>query len=121
MSISSSPDGVDPSVTAVVITRRDPAGLAALLDAVLGQSLPPDAVVVLDRTAGAVLPAGAARRDGEPGSRDGEPGDPATADLDLAGHTAPEHDEADRSIREPDSAGHADRGPDGRARRARQG
>jgi hypothetical protein len=71
---------VDPSVTAVVITRRDPAGLAALLDAVLGQSLPPDAVVVLDRTAGAVLPAGAARRDGEVGTRDGKPGDPATAE-----------------------------------------
>src|SRR6187402_3553055 len=102
LSISSSPDGVDPSVTAVVITRRDPAGLAALLDAVLGQSLPPDAVVVLDRTAGAVLPAGAARRDGKVDSRDvevdyrdGEAGDPATADPDSAGHGAPGHDRAD--------------------------
>src|SRR6188768_3754794 len=94
LSISSSPDGMDPSVTAVVITRRDPAGLAALLDAVLGQSLPPDAVVVLDRTAGAVLPAGANRRDGEPG-------DPATADGDSLGHTDPGHDEADRSTHGP--------------------
>lgn len=55
MSTSSGSGGVDPSVTAVVISDRDPRGLAALLDAVLGQSLVPDAVLVLDRTAGAVL------------------------------------------------------------------
>jgi hypothetical protein len=44
------PDGVEPTVTAVVITRRDPDGLAELLAAVLDQSLTPDAVLVLDRT-----------------------------------------------------------------------
>ena len=37
-------------MTAVVITRRDPRGLAALLDAVLAQTLTPDAVLVLDRS-----------------------------------------------------------------------
>ena len=57
MSTSSGSGGVDPSVTAVVVSGRDPRGLAALLDAVLGQSLAPDAVLVLDRTAGAVLAA----------------------------------------------------------------
>ncbi len=56
MSTPSAPDGVDPTVTAVVISRRDPRGLADLLDAVLDQTLTPDAVVVLDRTGGAVLP-----------------------------------------------------------------
>ena len=56
MSTPSAPDGVDPTVTAVVISRRDPRGLADLLDAVLDQTLAPDAVVVLDRTGGAVLP-----------------------------------------------------------------
>ena len=66
MSTSSSPDGVDPSVTAVVVTRRDPSGLADLLDAVLSQTLAPDAVLVLDRTAGATtLPAGAEAPEGE--------------------------------------------------------
>ncbi|MFL6175339.1 MAG: glycosyltransferase [Ornithinibacter sp.] len=44
-------------MTAVVITRRDARGLAALLDAVLEQSLPPDAVLVLDRSGGAAIPA----------------------------------------------------------------
>ena len=107
MSISSSPDGVDPSVTAVVITRRDPAGLAALLDAVLGQTLAPDAVVVLDRTAGAVLPAGAARRDGEPALATGSPATRRRPTR-LGRAPAPEHDEADRSTHEPGSAGHAD-------------
>jgi hypothetical protein len=56
MTTPSGPDGVDPTVTAVVISRRDPRGLAGLLDAVLGQSLVPDALLVLDRTGGAVLP-----------------------------------------------------------------
>src|SRR4051812_9484677 len=56
-STPSAPDGVEPSVTAVVITRRDARGLAALLDAVLDQSLPPDAVLVLDRSGGAAIPA----------------------------------------------------------------
>ena len=92
MSTPSRTDGVDPSVTAVVITRRDPAGLAALLDAVLGQTLTPDAVVVLDRTAGAVLPAGA-------DARDLEPADAATASHDsTARPEAADHD-VDRSRR----------------------
>ncbi len=56
-STPSAPDGVEPSVTAVVITRRDARGLAALLDAVLDQSLAPDAVLVLDRSGGAAVPA----------------------------------------------------------------
>ncbi|MGL5850062.1 MAG: hypothetical protein ACRCZD_04680, partial [Phycicoccus sp.] len=42
-----------PTVTAVVVTRTDPHGLAELLDLVLGQTLVPDAVLVLDRTGGA--------------------------------------------------------------------
>src|SRR6478752_8913127 len=84
-------DGVDPSVTAVVITRRDPAGLAALLDAVLGQSLTPDAVVVLDRTAGAVLPAGA-------DARDPEAADAAMADHDsTARPVAADHESTGRA------------------------
>ena len=45
--------GVDPTVTAVVISRRDPRGLADLLEALFAQSLAPDAVLVLDRTNGA--------------------------------------------------------------------
>jgi GT2 family glycosyltransferase len=49
--------GVDPTVTAVVISRRDPRGLADLLAAVFAQSLGPDAVLVLDRTEGAELDA----------------------------------------------------------------
>ena len=53
---------VPPVVTALVVTHRDPAGLADLLEAVLGQSLVPDDVLVLDRTAGATLAAG----EGEP-------------------------------------------------------
>jgi GT2 family glycosyltransferase len=56
-STPSAADGVEPSVTAVVITRRDARGLAALLEAVLDQSLAPDAVIVLDRSAGAAIPA----------------------------------------------------------------
>ena len=44
------PDGAQATVAAVVITRRDPGGLADLLTAVLEQSLTPDAVIVLDRT-----------------------------------------------------------------------
>ena len=55
LSAPSDPDGADPTVTAVVVSRRDPAGLAELLAAVLGQSLLPDAVLVLDRTAGTVV------------------------------------------------------------------
>ncbi len=45
-----------PRVTAVVVTHRDPVGLADLLDAVRAQTLPPDELLVLDRTGGAVLP-----------------------------------------------------------------
>ena len=47
---SLTPDGAQATVAAVVITRRDPGGLAELLTAVLEQSLLPDAVLVLDRT-----------------------------------------------------------------------
>ena len=46
---SLTPDGAQATVAAVVITRRDPGGLAELLTAVLEQSLLPDAVLVLDR------------------------------------------------------------------------
>src|SRR6478752_1013110 len=56
MSTPPSTGGVDPTVTAVVISRRDPRGLADLLEAVFAQSLGPDAVLVLDRTNGAFLP-----------------------------------------------------------------
>ena len=53
----SDPGGVEPTVTAVVVSRRDPQGLADLLEAVLTQSHAPDAVLVLDRTGGVTLPA----------------------------------------------------------------
>ncbi|MFQ6172053.1 hypothetical protein ACK8HX_10630 [Oryzobacter sp. R7] len=65
------PAGSEPTVTAVVITRRDPEGLARLLAAVLSQSLRPDEVLVLDRTGGRTLPP----------APDGEPGAP---ELDVA-------------------------------------
>ena len=52
----SDPGGAEPTVVAVLLTRRDPQGLADLLDAVLTQSLTPDSVLVLDRTEGRVLP-----------------------------------------------------------------
>lgn len=57
--------GSEPTVTAVVITRRDPEGLAVLLRALLTQSLLPDEVLVLDRTEGAPL-ASLPNRDGAP-------------------------------------------------------
>ncbi|QKE85517.1 glycosyltransferase [Arthrobacter sp. NEB 688] len=47
---------VRPVVTAVVVTHRDPAGLARLLDAVLAQTQRPDDLLVLDRTDGAAVP-----------------------------------------------------------------
>jgi len=55
LSTPSPQDGVEPSVTAVVITRRDAGGLARLLDAVFDSTLLPDAVLVLDRSGGAAL------------------------------------------------------------------
>lgn len=48
---------VAPVVTAVVPTRTDPAGLAAVLEAALAQTHLPDAVLVLDRTGGSPDPA----------------------------------------------------------------
>ncbi len=71
LSAPSEPDGADPTVTAVVVSRRDPQGLAELLAAVLGQSLLPDAVLVLDRTAGTVL----AGHDGPPRDASGTASD----------------------------------------------
>ncbi|WP_392544849.1 glycosyltransferase [Oryzobacter telluris] len=55
-----SPVGSEPTVTAVVITRRDPDGLHELLTALFAQTLLPTEVLVLDRTGGLTLP----RRDG---------------------------------------------------------
>ncbi|MEO5609480.1 MAG: glycosyltransferase family 2 protein, partial [Ornithinibacter sp.] len=50
-STSAEPAGVAaPSVTAVLLSRGDPLGMGELLEAVLGQALPPDEVLVLDRT-----------------------------------------------------------------------
>ncbi len=49
---------VPPVVTAVVVTHRDPSGLEDVLDALLAQTLRPDEVLVLDRTAGSAAPAG---------------------------------------------------------------
>lgn len=46
---------VPPVVTAVVVSRRDPAGVAEVLDAVLTQTLVPDEVLVVDRTGGRTL------------------------------------------------------------------
>ncbi len=60
MSTPPSTGGVDPTVTAVVISRRDPRGLADLLEAVFAQSLAPDAVLVLDRANGAEEPSSGA-------------------------------------------------------------
>lgn len=51
------PGVVPPVVTAVVVTRRDPAGVAEVLQAALAQALPPDEVLVVDRTGGRTLPA----------------------------------------------------------------
>ncbi len=84
-STPSAPDGVEPSVTAVVITRRDARGLAELLDAVLGQSLPPDAVLVLDRSDGAAIRPADSGNDGDgdgesAGAGDGA-GEPSTPDA----------------------------------------
>jgi GT2 family glycosyltransferase len=94
---------VEPSVTAVVITRRDPRGLAALLDAVFAQTLTPDAVLVLDRTAGAAL-AGATEVDpGRGPGPDSAPGGPAgseTADAE------PEAADAGITVCPPADAGH---------------
>ncbi|MGL5859391.1 MAG: hypothetical protein ACRC35_13485, partial [Angustibacter sp.] len=53
------PGQAAPTVTAIIATRTDPRGLPELLDQVLGQSLLPDAVIVLDRTGGARGPDGA--------------------------------------------------------------
>ncbi|MFL6152149.1 MAG: hypothetical protein ACJ72B_07180, partial [Ornithinibacter sp.] len=72
-------------MTAVVITRRDARGLAALLDAVLGQSLPPDAVLVLDRSGGAAIPA--AGSDDDP-TEHAVTGDHVTLDHITLDHSA---------------------------------
>lgn len=45
-----------PHVTAVVVSRRDPAGITPVLEAALAQTLAPDEIVVVDRTSGAALP-----------------------------------------------------------------
>lgn len=75
------PAGSEPTVTAVVITRRDPRGLAELLSAVLAQSLRPDEVLVLDRTGGRTVPA--AGPDAAPGATQGTDGTHRTPDPDL--------------------------------------
>src|SRR5690242_13468341 len=104
LSTPSQPDGVDPSVTAVVITRRDPRGLAALLDAVFAQTLIPDAVLVLDRTAGAALPADHDR------NRDLDV-DPAAVAAPADGSAELRTDSADAGTALPEAAG---AGPAGR-------
>lgn len=43
-------------MTAVLLSRRDPRGIGELLEAVLGQALPPDDVVVIDRTDAGAAP-----------------------------------------------------------------
>ncbi|NHA67991.1 glycosyltransferase [Phycicoccus flavus] len=58
-----------PVVTAVLVSRRDPAGAAETLDAALAQSLLPDEVLVVDRSDGSTRP-----------GPDGTPG-PTLADL----------------------------------------
>ena len=82
----SDPGGVEPTVTAVVVTRRDPRGLADLLEAVLTQSHPPDAVLVLDRTAGATLPDPAVGIPARPVSPDDAP---SAASRRPCGHRHP--------------------------------
>ncbi|MEO7421199.1 MAG: glycosyltransferase family 2 protein, partial [Ornithinibacter sp.] len=74
-----------PSVSAVLLSRRDPRGMGELLEAVLGQALPPDEVLVLDRTDAAPTPR-------VPAS--GEAGTPDTADAgrDEVVEPAPEID-----------------------------
>ncbi|GAA4408756.1 hypothetical protein GCM10023168_26600 [Fodinibacter luteus] len=81
------PGGAEPSVTAVVITALDPGGLAELLTAVLEQSLTPDAVLVLDRTAGATCaPAEPASQQGahSASSEGDDTGGSGTEVLDVA-------------------------------------
>ncbi len=46
---------VPPVVTAVVVSRLDATGIGEALTSLLAQTLLPDEVVVLDRTAGAPL------------------------------------------------------------------
>ncbi|WP_377643950.1 glycosyltransferase [Oryzobacter terrae] len=53
------PAGSEPTVTAVVVSRRDPAGLDRLLSALFAQTLLPTEVLLLDRTEGRSLPASA--------------------------------------------------------------
>ncbi len=87
------PGGAEPTVLAVLVTRRDPGGLADLLRAVLTQSLTPDSVLVLDRTEGRVLPpspeaaAEADAADGAGAARGGG-GSEDTALLDADGAAA---------------------------------
>jgi GT2 family glycosyltransferase len=56
--IASTGDGAtQPTVTAVVVSHRDPIGLADVLGALLEQSRRPDRVLVVDRTSGRASPA----------------------------------------------------------------
>ena len=45
-----------PRVVAVLVSRREPSGVADLLEATLAQTLPPDEIVLVDRTGGATAP-----------------------------------------------------------------
>ncbi|MGG5258008.1 hypothetical protein [Phycicoccus avicenniae] len=55
---ASSSGAAPPVVTALVVTHRDPGGVREVLEALHAQTLRPDEVLVLDRTAGAALPEG---------------------------------------------------------------
>ena len=84
----SDPGGVEPTVTAVLVSRRDPQGFAELLEAVLTQSHALDAVLVLDRTGGITLPSADGDADGIPLT--GPAADlAAVVDAVRAGHPVP--------------------------------
>ena len=88
----SDPGGVEPTVTAVLVSRRDPQGFAELLEAVLTQSHALDAVLVLDRTGGITLPSADGDADGIPltGPAADLPADlAAVVDAVRAGHPVP--------------------------------
>ncbi|MEO6790048.1 MAG: hypothetical protein ABI249_00785, partial [Ornithinibacter sp.] len=69
-----------PSVTAMLLSRGDPLGMGELLEAVLGQALPPDEVLVLNRTDAGPAPRVPAPGDG--GRLDtGDARDPDTDDA----------------------------------------
>ncbi len=111
--------GVEPSVIAVVVTRRDPEGLADLLDAVLAQSLAPDVVLVLDRTSGTLLTGLDDAPDTDPGTdvdealhADTVAGDDVAPSIDHATDKARDSQSDQGAEAHSSGAGQTDHAPD---------